>query len=358
VAAAAAGVNRYATLQDLYTKINQQSGLTAILNNALSASSVNFYATDPTGTLDISAVGQVVVAPATTSTQATIFTQLGVNPPTLPVLDQYQAAYVASASTTNFAGGFVTPQFSRNVRVYDAFGTPQDLQVSFGKIGYNDWAVEIYVLDKKSIISSRTDGQIANGTIQFNGDGTLRNVSSSLSVPISIVWTDQALTSAITFNWGTAGSVAGTVGALQIGQADGLRQLDQAYTVDFVNQNGISAGLLSGISVDAAGHVIAQFSNGTTRNIYQLPLAKFTSPDNLTPVAGNAFAQTTLSGDYNLVVAGTGGVGNIVPGTLEQSNVELSEQLTNMIIAQRAYQSSTKVIKTVNEMLEDLNRIF
>jgi flagellar hook protein FlgE len=100
------------------------------------------------------------------------------------------------------------------------------------------------------------------------------------------------------------------------------------------------------------------FSNGTSRKIFQIPLASFTSPNNLSGQGGNAYLETTQSGNYNLNVANTGNVGSISSGALEKANVELSDQLTRMIIAQRGYQANSKVIKTVNEMLEDLNRIF
>lgn len=355
VAAAGAGVHRFACLYDLSNKIADPTsvGLVSRINSPLSNTEVIFSSLDPLGTLTISATGSTVGA--VTSTGNTILAHLGISHASGYV---YPTAYDPTNITKNMAYGTVTPQFTRNVRIYDAFGTGHDLQVSFGKTNYNTWAVEIYALNKSEIVSSRLDGQIAYGTLQFNGDGSLRNVSSSLVRPIDIVWSNQSDASEITFNWGTAGQAIGSIGAISIGKLDGMGQLDRPYEVNFVNQNGISAGLLNGVTIDMNGNVIAQFSNGTSRKIYKIPIANFTSPNHLRIVAGNVFAQTTESGDYNLVPPGTGGVGTIQPGALEQANVELSNELTNMIIAQKGYQANSKVIKTVNEMLEELLRVF
>lgn len=344
---------RFSNLKDLSDKISSQTGMRSTVQNPLDKSSVTFYAEDPLGTIDINATGSTVSG--VTSTATTVLSQFGINRPSYP--SSYPAAYSPSDDSRNLAGQKVQSQFSTNVRIFDALGTGHDFQVSFGKIANNTWTVEIYSLNPEEITSDRDDGQVVSGTLQFNGDGTLRSVSSSLTSPVEIIWANEALPSSITINWGSAGEVAGTIGATSIGAADGLRQLDSPYSVDFINQNGISAGLLSGIQIDGDGTITAQFSNGTSRNIYQIPLASFASPNNLESRAGNVYAQTNLSGNFNLKISNSGGVGKLSPGTLEQANVELSDELTKMIIAQRGYQANSKVIKIVNEMLEELNRI-
>ena len=74
-------------------------------------------------------------------------------------------------------------------------------------------------------------------------------------------------------------------------------------------------------------------------------------------MSGNIFAQTRDSGEVNLRIAGDNGTGSIVAAALEQSNVDLAEQLTDIIVAQRSYQANTKVIKTADELLQQLNQI-
>lgn len=259
----------------------------------------------------------------------------------------------------NMASGDITAQFSRNVRVYDSLGSGHDIRASFIKIGTNSWAVEMHAIPASEITTSGNlvDGQIAVGTIAFNGDGTLRSVSSGLTQAFDVVWRNGASSSTMTLNLGTAGQQFGTVGALSIGQADGLSQFDSGYNVNFATQNGAPVGQLVSVSIDSDGYVIASYSNGETASLYKLPLADFANPDGLQAVTGNVFAQTRESGEQNLREAGTNGTGSVVGAALEQSNVDLAEQLTDMIVAQRSYQANTKVIKTADELLEQLNQI-
>lgn len=257
----------------------------------------------------------------------------------------------------NMASGDITAQFSRNVRIYDSLGSGHDVRFSFIKTAQNTWAVEAHMIPESDISTSLVDGQIATGTIVFNGDGSLRSVSASLLNPITINWRNGAEPSSVTLDLGTAGQPFGTVGATQIGLADGLSQFDSAYNVNFANQNGAPVGQLVSVSITARGVVVASYSNGETQSLYKLPLADFANPDGLNPVSGNIFSQTRNSGEVNLREAGTNGTGTLVSAALEQSNVDLAEQLTDMIVAQRAYQANTRVIRTTDELLEQLNQI-
>lgn len=257
----------------------------------------------------------------------------------------------------NMASGDIDPQFSRTIRVYDALGSGHDLQLGFIKVDQNEWRVELYALDETEVNSSLPDGQLAVGSIVFNGDGSLRSVSDSLANNIEMVWTNGAIASSITIDWGTAGQPFGTSGATSFGDTDGLSQFDSDYTVDYVNQNGSAVGELIGVSIDDDGNVIASYSNGEATALYRLPIADFSNPNGLQAISGNVFAATNASGDVNLREAGTNGVGTVVGASLEQSNVELSEQLTDLIVAQRAYQSNTRVISATDELLEQLNNI-
>jgi flagellar hook protein FlgE len=116
-------------------------------------------------------------------------------------------------------------------------------------------------------------------------------------------------------------------------------------------------GQLTGISIDQDGFITASYNNGETQRLYKIPLGSFTDPNHLQSVSGNAFLQTTGSGVVNLKQASDSGVGTISSGALEASNVELARQLTDMIVAQRAYQANTKVISTADQLLSDLDAI-
>lgn len=304
------------------------------------------------------------VSIATESNQGSLIAQLGL------VASLNSAAY--SPQTTgslgprydptgaigqNLASGDITAQFSRNVRIYDTLGSGHDLRFSFIKIAQNTWAVEIHAIPETDVSTTLVDGQVATGNITFNGDGTLRSVTSGLSTPITINWTNGAVASTVSLDLGTAGQPFGTVGATTIGLADGLSQFDSAYNVNFANQNGAPVGQLVSVSIDNEGIVSASYSNGQTQQLFQLPLASFANANGLDARSGNVFSQTRESGEVNLRIAGTNGTGTIVSAAVEQSNVDLAEQLTDIIVAQRSYQANTKVIKTADELLQQLNQI-
>ncbi|MFZ4124560.1 MAG: flagellar hook-basal body complex protein [Rickettsiales bacterium] len=257
----------------------------------------------------------------------------------------------------NMASGNITAQFSRNIRIYDSLGSGHDVRFSFIKTAQNTWAVEIHAIPETDVSSTLPDGQIATGTINFNGDGSLRSVSTSLTNALTINWTNGASTSSIALDLGTAGQPFGTVGATVIGLTDGLSQFDSSYNVSFANQNGAPVGQLVSVSITDEGEVVASYSNGETQSLYKLPIADFANYDGLRAISGNVYSQTRESGEVNLREAGTNGTGTVVSGALEQSNVDLAEQLTDMIVAQRAYQANTRVIKTTDELLEQLNQL-
>ncbi|MEM7617047.1 MAG: flagellar hook-basal body complex protein [Pseudomonadota bacterium] len=339
----AASTNRFSTLEGLYDLVNDQDGINAVIDSPLDSTTVSIFNDNPLGTIQF---GGTLLGGSDA-----LLNELGL------ASTQFESVYDASDSSKNIAGGFITADFSRNIRIFDSFGTGHDFQFSFVKLDDNIWSAELYAINPDEIVTSRTDGSVAFGTIVFNGDGTLRSVSEGLSGDFTIAWDNEAVDSTISLDLGTAGQAAGTAGATVIGLADGLRQFDSDYNVDFVEQNGVAAGLLSSVAVDEDGFVIANFSNGEARNIYKIPIVDFANVNGLTAITGNVYRESTNSGSFNLREAGESGVGTISPATVESSNVDLSTELTQMIIAQRSYQASSTVITTVDELLEELNRI-
>lgn len=271
--------------------------------------------------------------------------------------------YDSADRLKNMAGGNVTPQFSRNIRIYDALGTGHDFSMAFIKTGVqtdtktSTWAVEFYSLHPSEISNDvNNDGLLVSGTITFNGDGSLAAVSSALVGDISIEWTTGSTPNVFTFNLGTAGEPSGTTGATVIGLTDGLRQFDSAYNVDFVEQNGVAAGQFGGIEVSDDGTVFAKFSNGQVKAIYKLPIVTVANINALAQKTGNVFAVTQASGDVNLKDAGFGGAGVIVPGALEGSTADIATELTKTIGIQANYNANATLISTVKAMEEELNR--
>lgn len=259
-------------------------------------------------------------------------------------LNADRAEHGGAYAVNDMAAGAVEPHFSRTIQVYDSLGRPQSLTVGFLKTAANEWQVEIYAADPAMV----TAGAVAlgSGTLTFNGDGSLAgNTLDGVGVAIDWAAATGANDSTITFDLGTAG------------ETNGLTQFASPTNVAFVLQNGAEVGELNGVRIDESGYVIASFTNGEERRLYQLPLATFANPAGLDPRSGNVFAQTERSGEFNLRVAGRGGAGLLAPSALEAANVDLADEFTKMIVTQRAYSANSRVITTTNNMLEELIQI-
>ena len=143
-----------------------------------------------------------------------------------------------------------------------------------------------------------------------------------------------------------------------IGGVDGLSQFASPTNVAFVNQNGAEVGELNAVSIDDQGYVIASFTNGEERRLYQLPVATFANPAALDPRSGNVYASDRRLGRVQPARApATGGAGVVAPSALEAANVDLAEEFTKMIVTQRAYSANAKIINTTDEMLDELIRM-
>ena len=120
-------------------------------------------------------------------------------------------------------------------------------------------------------------------------------------------------------------------------------------------QDGVVAGRVTDLSIEPnSGRVILQFSNGLSQALGQLALARFNNPTGLLRKGNTSFAESLSSGSPNVGAATTGGRGSITAGYLEGSNVDMANEFTNMILAQRGFQAQTRVITTSDEMLQEL----
>ncbi len=271
--------------------------------------------------------------------------------------------YDSTLATNNMTGGAIVSNFNRSIGVIDNNGVEHQVSITFLKTAINTWAVELSAVPATDITTA--GGQIAAGTLTFNGDGSLASISPSLSAPITFPWTSTGTTpigaagattnNTVTFDWGTAGSIFGTVGAAVIGRTDGMRQLAGGYQVDGLTQNGHIAGSLQNIEITDNGVIRGFYNNGTSQDLFVLPLAKFYNSDGLESISGTAYIDSDISGFINLFASGTNGVGKIVSTALESSSVDLPTQMTDIIIAQRAYQANTKTVTTTDEMLKTIS---
>ena len=133
-----------------------------------------------------------------------------------------------------------------------------------------------------------------------------------------------------------------------------LTQYGTDTTVQASEQNGYAAGTLDSVSIDGTGKIIGTFTNGQTQDLAQIAMATFTNPGGLTRMGGSLFAESENSGFASIGTSGSGSRGEIQSGTLEMSNIDLADQFSKMIVAQRGFQSNSKIITVSDEMLEIL----
>jgi flagellar hook protein FlgE len=118
--------------------------------------------------------------------------------------------------------------------------------------------------------------------------------------------------------------------------------------------DGAPAGTLQGFQIGTDGTITGSFSNGQKMLLGQVALANFTNPAGLEKAGDSAYVSSTNSGPVQINAPGAGGVGTILAGALEMSNVDLAQEFTNLIIAQRGFQANSRVITTSDQILQDL----
>lgn len=299
---------------------------------------------------------------ANASTRAGINGNLRASQPVQPA----EATYAAGTALNNMASGAVRPDVNWTFQVYDSLGGLKTFNVGLLKSATaNQWHAEIYAADGSQINSGSplSSGQIAVGTLAFTPDGKLdlTATSSKLLDPISIGAFAAGPAAPGTVTWGKDTGIDEQKFTLEIGQVlgklGGITQFDSPNSITSTTSDGSFYGDIVGVEIDREGFVSAQFTNGTTRRIYKLPVATFINPDGLESEPGGAYTMSQASGTFNLKEAGTGGAAIIESSALEASTVDLALEFSNMIITQRAYSASSKIITTADEMMDELIRM-
>ena len=233
------------------------------------------------------------------------------------------------------------------IQIFDSLGAAHNLPATFTKTATtNQWTLSVGDPTLASTGATSGTTTFASTTVNFNGDGTLGSTVPATLPTIAIAgYTTGASDSAITPNIGTTG------------QADGMTQFASEFTTNFLNQNGVPPGSFTGLTIGETGLVTAQFDNGQTRPVFQLPLVTFPNPNGLQAESGNLYRETATSGQSLINSPGAGGTGTIAAGALESSTVDLAGEFTNMIITQQAYSANARIITAADEMLDEVVRI-
>lgn len=188
----------------------------------------------------------------------------------------------------------------------------------------------------------------ALGSLTFN---TLGALTGSVAVPIPPAAGVPSTATALADNW-AVGAKANPLNFV-VDYATST-QYGTGSTVNALNQDGYTSGRLAGVNIDDSGTVFARYSNGQALTLGQVVLANFANPQGLAPVGNTAWAESFDSGQPVIGEPGTGSRGTLQAGALEDSNVDISAQLVNLILAQRNYQANAKTIETENAVTQTI----
>jgi flagellar hook protein FlgE len=256
----------------------------------------------------------------------------------IPVGQVEQPAPTSTMSMTanldaGAAAGTVVPA---QITVYDSLGVSHVATVDFTAQGNGAWTYNISLP-----AGDATGGQNLTGNLQFDANGNLTAPAANVPGIQFTGLTDGAGNLNIT--WDLYGS----------NNQPTITQVASASAVSATNQNGYASGEYSGFTIASNGVVSAEFSNGQTTPVGQLALASITNEQGLTISAGNNYQTTLASGAASVGVAGAAGLGTMQDEALEQSNVDISTQFSDLIVAQQAFEASSKAITTFDTVSQE-----
>lgn len=232
------------------------------------------------------------------------------------------------------------------VNVYDSKGQEVALTYFFQKTAVDSWSV--YASANGTAVNPDANGKPqAISTLTFPSDGSAPINLNDATLPFPPVSFDVPATS------NAQGAVTEPISGVHLDMA-GLTQYGAVFGVTNVTQDGFPPGKLSSIAIGNDGVVMATYSSGQSTPIGQVELASFRNVQGLRALGGNVWGSTYDSGDPVTGTPGTGNLGILQSGAVEESNVDLTAELVNMMVAQRIYQANAQTIKTQDSVLQTL----
>lgn len=244
-----------------------------------------------------------------------------------------------------------------SIEIFDALGNARTLNLTWTRIGDSEWTLSVEAPDS-------TPSSFGPATVSFGGSisgtgpvaagGTIGTMNSAggLTASLGAALNDNAAFSFtldfgsgaqdITLDLGSYGSTAGTT-----------QFAGDTLTLNDFHQNGVPQGTFKSLAIDEQGFVSVTFDNGNVKTFYQIPIARFNDPTELDRVNGNAFVATPQSGSAILAQPGSSGVGDFVSAAIEGSNVDIADEFSKLIVAQRAYSANAKIITATDELLQE-----
>jgi flagellar hook protein FlgE len=221
-----------------------------------------------------------------------------------------------------------------SISVFDSLGNSHVVQTFYVKTAANTW--DVYAATDGVLVPPLapivTAGLI--GTLAFGSDGSL-TPGAPLDASIAV----------------TTGAVTPFTVPIDY---SGTTQFGSNFSVNTLTQDGYTSGRLSGFNIGADGVIAGRYTNGQSNTLGQVVLASFTNPNGLQPLGNNVWAETSTSGAALVGAPNSGSLGVLQASAVEDSNVDLTAELVNMITAQRYYQANAQTIKTQDEVLQTL----
>lgn len=231
---------------------------------------------------------------------------------------------------------------STSLTVYDSQGNPHVSTNYFVKTGANTWDMHVYIDDVDVIDNTATAPAPNPFQLAFDTDGSLLSTTPD---PMTVN------------NWVPPGGVITAPGSNFTIDIGASTQYGSDFSVAGVDQDGFSSGRLTGIEVGESGIIFARYTNGEALVLGQLALANFDNMQGLSPLGDSTWAESFESGQPVIGAPQSGSLGAIQAGALEDSNVDLSEELVHLIIAQRNFQANAKTIETSDTVTQAIINI-
>jgi flagellar hook protein FlgE len=241
-----------------------------------------------------------------------------------------------SLPTSLDAGAATGTQFTASSVMYDSLGTAHTVDVVFTKSGTSAWNYNVSMPSgDATTISGNT------GTLTFNSDGTLATPTGNISGIGFAGLSDGA--SNMTLSWNLHDSGGNSL----------ITQSAGTSTNSAISQDGYPSGTYKSFAVDASGIVTATYTNNSTQVLGQIAVATVSNQEALSRTGDNLYSTNAASGAINLGVAGGGGRGVIAGESLEGSNIDISTEFANLIVAQRSFEANSKTVTAFDTITQD-----
>jgi flagellar hook protein FlgE len=236
--------------------------------------------------------------------------------------------------------------YTTDVQIYDSLGATHVATITYTRQAANGtWTYDVTVPGAEIAGGvAGTPFNVATGTLVFNAFGVLTTVNGGAAADVTIntpTWNNGATTSQ--WRWDLV-DATGT---------PSLTGFASTSATSSKSQNGSAAARIESVSINASGEIIATFGAGQTISVGQLAIANFNNPKGLVKLGSNKYGESEAAGIANVGAAGTGGRGSLIGSAVEQSNVDIAQEFTQMILAQRGYQANSKTITVSDELLQE-----